>query len=86
MPSGQFPTHHALSVVKSCGRSVKPLKRVANVQTGLERYPEFKPLVDRVVELAVKKINVEARKIESDMPYKAQFTLEEVIRRLKELV
>lgn len=56
------------------------------VLCGLDRYPEFKPLVDRVVALAIDRINREARKIESEMPYKAQFTLEEVIKKLESCV
>ena len=55
-------------------------------ETGLQRYPEFKPLVDKVVRAAIQLINAEARKVESQMPYKAQFTLEEVIRELQERV
>jgi hypothetical protein len=54
--------------------------------TGLKRYPEFKPLVDKVVVAAIRMINAEAGKINSKMPYKAQFTLEEVIRELQERV
>jgi len=50
---------------------------------GLQRYPEFKPLVDEIVRAVLTKINADARKIESEMPYKAQFTLEEVIRELE---
>lgn len=52
----------------------------------LQRYPEFKPLVDKLVHSVILEINAEARKIESEMPYKAQFTLEEVIRELEERV
>lgn len=53
---------------------------------GLQRYPEFKPLVDKIVHEVLTQINAEARKIQSEMPYKAQFTLEEVIRELQERV
>jgi hypothetical protein len=55
-------------------------------ETGLKRYPEFTPLVDKVVRAAVQMINAEAGKVQSEMPYKAQFTLEEVIRELQERV
>jgi len=55
-------------------------------ETGTKRYPEFKPLVDKIVRQVAIAINSEANKIKSDMPYKAQFTLEEVIRELQERV
>jgi hypothetical protein len=55
-------------------------------ETGLKRYPEFKPLVDKLVHAVCRQINAEANAIKSEMPYKAQFTLEEVIRELKERV
>lgn len=53
---------------------------------GLERYPEFKPLVDEVVQLAIRAIQEKADAIQSEMPYKQQFTLEEVIKKLETLV
>jgi hypothetical protein len=53
---------------------------------GLKRYPEFSLLVDKIVHAVVIEINAEARKIKSEMPYKAQFVLEEVIRELQERV
>jgi len=55
-------------------------------ETGLKRYPEFTPLVNKIVSTVIREINAEARKIQSEMPYKAQFTLEEVIRELEERV
>jgi uncharacterized protein (DUF608 family) len=53
---------------------------------GLTRYPEFNPLVTEIVHMVIQKINAEAGKIESKMPYKAQFTLEEIIRELQDRV
>jgi uncharacterized protein (DUF608 family) len=53
---------------------------------GLTRYPEFHPLVQEITHMVIEKINAEANKIESKMPYKAQFTLEEVIRELSDRV
>lgn len=53
---------------------------------GLQRYPEFKPLVDELRVMVVRAIQAKADKIESEMPYKQQFTLEELIRQLQELV
>ena len=57
-----------------------------NTLMGLERYPEFKKLVMEIANETCKKINAEAPKIKSDMPYKCQFTLEEVIRVLESRV
>lgn len=53
---------------------------------GLERYPEFEPLVKEVVQLAIRAIQDKADAIQSEMPYKQQFVLEEVINKLKDLV
>ena len=55
-------------------------------ETGLKRYPEFKPLVDELRVSVVRAIQAKADKIESQMPYKQQFVLEELITQLKELV
>jgi hypothetical protein len=54
--------------------------------TGLQRYPEFKPLVDELRVMVVRAIQAKADKIESQMPYKQQFVLEELISQLKDLV
>lgn len=54
--------------------------------TGLERYPEFKKLVNEIVEEVAKKINEKAPKIKSEMPYKCQFVLEEIIQNLQDRV
>ena len=56
------------------------------ILTGLERYPEFKKLVSQIAEQVAVTINKEAKKIESDMPYKCQFVLEEVIQNLEKRV
>jgi len=53
---------------------------------GLEQYPEFKKLVNELADDVCRKINTKALKIESKMPYKAQFTLEELIRVLEDRV
>ncbi len=58
---------------------VKPLH-------GLERYPEFKKLVATMSANICKKINAESKKIKSEMPYKAQFLLEEIIKDLQDRV
>jgi len=56
------------------------------VLPGLKRYPEFKPLVDELRVMVVRAIQAKADKIESQMPYKQQFVLEELIQQLQELV
>jgi hypothetical protein len=58
----------------------------STVKNGLERYPEFTKLVQQIANETCKKINWEAHKIESEMPYKAQFVLEEVIQELQKRV
>lgn len=55
-------------------------------QTGLERYPEFQPLVEELRVKTIREIQAKADEIESKMPYKQQFVLEELIRQLQELV
>lgn len=61
------------------------LKPENNLQ-GLERYPEFKELVNKLANEVSEKINKEAKKIESEMTYKCQFVLEELIRELESRV
>lgn len=56
------------------------------ILTGLERYPEFKKLVSKIAEQVAVTINKEAKKIQSEMPYKCQFVLEEVIQNLEKRV
>ena len=56
------------------------------VLIGFDRYPEFKPLVNEIVANVCNKINARAMNIESEMPYRRQFTLEMVIERLQKLV
>jgi len=56
------------------------------VLIGFDRYPEFKPLVNEIVANVCNKINARATNIESEMPYRRQFTLEMVIERLQKLV
>ena len=56
------------------------------IKTGLERYPEFEPLVTELVNDIFKKILEVAWEIESEMPYKAMFVLEEIIKKLEEKV
>lgn len=51
-----------------------------------ERYPEFNDLVKEIANDVCAKINILAPQIKSDMPYKNQFTLEEVIKVLQERV
>lgn len=53
---------------------------------GLEKYPEFKPLVNKLMKDVITKINSLAPKIESEMPYKTQCVLEELITKLQACV
>jgi hypothetical protein len=56
------------------------------VLPGLKRYPEFKPLVEELRVMVIRAIQAKADAIESEMPYKQQFVLEELIRKLEESV
>jgi hypothetical protein len=86
--------HIAKQAEKAIARHTKQAEAPATPYTstegkplmGLQRYPEFKPLVDKIVHEVITQINAEARKIQSEMPYKAQFTLEEIIRELESRV
>lgn len=53
---------------------------------GLDRYPEFRSLVEKLKLETIAKINIKVQDIKSDMPYKAQFVLEELIRELQDRV
>lgn len=64
----------------------KLIKESDEIKTGLERYPEFTEVVNRVVDTVFEMINIQKDQIESEMPYKTQFILEEVIKALKEKV
>lgn len=55
-------------------------------EPGLKRYPEFASLVDEVFTATIRLIQAKADRIKSEMPYKQQFVLEEVITKLKESV
>ena len=52
----------------------------------LERYPEFKDLVNQLTDEVCKKINKKAIKITSSMLYRQQFVLECIIAELSERV
>lgn len=53
---------------------------------GLNKYPEFKTDVDLISTNVWNDIHKRAEDIESDMPYKFQFLLEEVIKELKKYI
>lgn len=53
---------------------------------GLDRYTEFRSLVEKLTLETIVKINIKVQDIKSDMPYKAQFVLEELIRELQDRV
>lgn len=78
----------AIEIAKSIVNeiSAEQIENKKQPLVGLERYPEFKDAVERVSENTVLMLKNEARKITSDMPYKEQFLLEEIIRSLQERV
>lgn len=51
-----------------------------------QKYPELRTIVDRLSREFVTKINAEAGKVKSEMPYKAQWILEELIKDLQQRV
>ncbi len=63
--------------------AVDELRKQYSLLTGLQKYPEFLEAVDEVVSSTLMAIDARTGKIESDMPYKRQFILEAVIRRLE---
>lgn len=65
-------------------KSKKTLKE--DIQIGLERYPEFTDAVKEISNTTIQAISQKAKTITSEMPYKAQFLLEEVIKNLEERV
>jgi hypothetical protein len=55
-------------------------------QNVIKTYPELDEIATNIVLITVSEINNMTRNIESEMPYKAQYVLEEVIKKLEELV
>lgn len=56
------------------------------IPIGLDRYPEFRSLVEKLTLETIVKINIKVQDIKSEMRYKAQFVLEELIRELQDRV
>ena len=52
----------------------------------LKKYPELTKLADKIAMDVAKRINQEAAKVKSEMPYRQQYVLEEVIRLLRDMV
>lgn len=52
----------------------------------LKRYPEFEPVVNKLVDEFITRINDEANTVQSKMPYGPQFVLEEVIKELRKRI
>lgn len=49
-------------------------------------YPELRALAEMIASMTATAINVAVSHTESEMPYKAQFVLEETIKLLQEIV
>jgi len=49
-------------------------------------YPELRKIVDEMTKSVAKDINKKVKNVDSEMPYKAQWVLEELIKNLQELV
>lgn len=52
----------------------------------IQKYPELDKLAKNMAYDFLKDINSKTRNIKSEMPYKAQYVLEEIIKILKEAV
>jgi len=52
----------------------------------IKKYPELDELVPAIVCSVAIQCNEKTKNIKSEMPYKAQYVLEEVIKKLEELV
>ena len=50
------------------------------------KYPELDKIAEKLADQTIRLINKEAHKVKSEMPYKAQYILEELIRHLEEAV
>lgn len=61
-------------------------KQNANVSQAIKKYPELSKLARELAHDLVKEINQKAPKIKSEMPYREQFVLEEIIELLKKWV
>lgn len=53
------------------------------MMTMMTKYPELTKVANELATQVLQAINKQAPEIESEMPYKAQFILEEVIKILK---
>lgn len=51
-----------------------------------KKYPELDKLVDTLEKYIVDDINDKAEKVKSEMPYKSQYVLEELIKRLEAIL
>jgi len=51
-----------------------------------KKYPELRKIVDEMTKSVAKDINKKVKNVDSEMPYKSQWVLEELIKNLQELV
>lgn len=61
-------------------------KILIEISTSENKYPELRKIVDMVSRITTRAINDEIKKVNSDMPYKAQWVLEELIKDLEKRV
>jgi hypothetical protein len=52
----------------------------------IKKYPELDEIATSIALITVSEINNQTKDVKSEMPYKAQYVLEEVIKKLEELV
>lgn len=65
---------------------MKSLLSILNEQKAIRKYPELDKLVKQLADKFIKEINNSVKDVKSEMPYKAQYVLEEIVRKLEKLI
>jgi hypothetical protein len=82
----KYPTLKRFMELNNYTDKVKALKLLRKILKRERQYPEFENAVDIVTNNTCQLINDFAKSIKSEMPYKSQYLLEEVIKKLQERV
>ena len=53
------------------------------MENAIKKYPELDEIVGKIADDACREINQRIKNIESEMPYRAQYVLEAVVRELQ---
>ena len=57
-----------------------------STEVAIPKYPELDTIADRMCDEVCEQINAAVADVKSEMPYRAQYVLEELIRRLEKCV